>query len=149
MGYGTKVTGYITIVPPLNAAELREHPGFQLTATGQARWGRGYQQECYIEVERHTEPTTEGETVTLTGPRILIVGPDESFSRNLEEQLQAIVTEYYPLGHEFAGYLQLLGEDGDIWRIVVQGDCVTEVRPKLVWPGDDELKEQASSHSEP
>ena len=65
MGYGTKVTGHLTIVPPLNAAELRQHPEFQ--DRDDRGMGRS-SQECYIEVERHTETTTEGENVTLTGP---------------------------------------------------------------------------------
>ena len=133
MGYGIRVTGHLTIVPPLNAEELRQHPEFQLRDFGMGRSN----QECYVEVERHTDTTPTGETVTLTGPRILVVSPDEEFNRSrLEEQLQAIVTEYYPLGHRFTGYLQLLGEDGDIWRLVDQEGVVKEVRPVLVWPDD-------------
>ena len=134
MGYGQRVTGHFTIVPPLNAEEIRRYPEFYYA---RARTSRPYQ-ECYLDVERHTTTTLLGETVTLSCPRVLIISPDEDLSRpGLDEQLQSIVSAYP--GHRFTGFLQLTGEDGDITRIIVENDAIREIRPVLVWPGEAEL----------
>jgi hypothetical protein len=129
MGYGSEVSGSITITPPLTAAELRAHPEFVFKDDYRSK------QECYIDVMREVTATDEGEHVRLVGTDILVTSPDESFSRrNLEDQLQDIVSEYYPLGHKFTGYFEFTGEDGDKWRLVVRDEKVTEIRPVLVWP---------------
>ena len=36
--------------------------------------------------------------------------------------------------HEFSGYLEFLGEDGERWRYVVKGREVMEIKPELAWP---------------
>jgi hypothetical protein len=132
MGYGSRVTGHITIVPPLNAMELRASPQFQKQEDHFTP-----NQECYVEVERQTGTTLEGETVKLSGPRVLVTYPDESFSRyRLEEQLQMITSSYFPLGHQFTGYFELTSEDGDKWRLVVRDGVVKEIKPELIWPDE-------------
>jgi hypothetical protein len=133
MSYGSKVTGHITIVPPLNAMELRASRQFQKEGC----FSGGPDQECYVEVERQTETTLEGETVKLSGPRVLVTSPDSSFSRyKLEEQLQMITSSYYPLGHQFTGYFELTSEDDDKWRLVVRDGVVKEIKPELIWPDE-------------
>ncbi len=129
MGYTTTVLGHITIVPELNAAELRQHPELQKVSDND----HPSHQECYIEVERHTTTTLEGETVKLSGPRILVTDPDSDFSRyGLDEQLKQIVSAYP--SHRFTGYLELHGEDGGQTRLVVKDGAILEIEPVITWP---------------
>ena len=132
MSYGIKVRGAFMIEPPLTAAELRDHPEFT------EDW-KNTQKECYIVVDRAVQAAEDGENVVMRGVSVAVTSPDDAFSRSgLNPQLQAIIVAYP--GHEFTGFLELTGQDGDKSRLVVRDGVLIEQQPRLVWP--DEIRGQ-------
>ncbi len=132
MSYDSKVAeGVITISPPLTLTQLREHP--ELLKNNRHR----YIQDAYVAVSESVVATDDGDLIKKAGHAIEIPDAGTPISRyNLEKDLQAIVDAFD--GHEFPGYLELLDEDGDRWRLIVRNRVVVTISPVTSWPGPED-----------
>jgi hypothetical protein len=133
MGRSVTVGGRIRISPPLDTKEIREHP--QLCEESTLNNFR----EAWVEVTEFREETEAGDLVTKSGA--YIVSGDDSFSHwELTPEVQEIV-DSFP-GHSWGGYLECFNSDdgGETWRLYVREGRVKEIRPKIVWPDDEEVE---------
>lgn len=132
MGYYSTGEGQFTITPPLNGKELRGLPNFERTADTEQTLGYG--PEVKVEVREDTTYNDDGsETIRRTGTSV-VLEYDGLSAKNYytKEQLQALVNEYP--GHQFEGYFEFVGEDGERWREIVKDRKVIEVKPEMRWP---------------
>lgn len=133
MSYSNRYSGEITITPPLNVAEIR---GF----TALYDWSDSF--DAHLRIDRDESVAVEGESVliTITETADAIVGPDEPCNgHDVQAQIQAII-DMFP-GHEFAGHIQVDWDPGfgePPVRYVVRDRRVVEVKPQMVWPGDED-----------
>jgi hypothetical protein len=124
MGYTSTAEGVIKISPPLSHQDLKGVPDF----IGD--------DEAEVELVI-TEAEVETDQGTLINRQASVVRPKdegEDWKRYYtDNQLQTLVAAFP--GHEFHGYFEFLGEDGERWRTVLKGREVHEyVRPELRWP---------------
>lgn len=127
MGYNTRLEGSIKIIPPLSAAELREHPEVSNSDS----------RSVAVPVVKQRKDTDEGYTVVLEGREITPTTDEEHKAYGLIDEL-CDYANFYP-GHEYSGYIYCYGEEsGDIWRVSIKDGKVLEERPKIVWPDGTE-----------
>lgn len=126
MGYENHFTGAITITPPLTWAEIRNGPGVS---------------DVSVRIVEETVDTDTGQNKVLTGDAIVPLPMGRYSGYSVTEDIQAIVDHYAPLGHHFAGYIEMQPdpgfEDQRPSRYVVRGGCVKQIQAQLVWPDDE------------
>lgn len=133
MSNPTRVTGRITITPPLTWSEFRNHPLYNANYDVS---------EVKLAVEETTVETVDGEAIARTATG-LVASTDESFNfPDLIEHVQAAVDAL--TGREFGGRLDCHSEDGGPWRVEVRGRRAVGVEPRLMWPEDEALFEAAA-----
>lgn len=127
MGYNTRVTGRITIDPPIpwgvvsGSEFLPPHLG-----GGERNWGLRFV------IREDTVDTDEGRSTKLSA--VGVEAPKEPFKAySIQEELQSVVTEFGE-GHQFEGFLHCEGdEQGDVWRLMVEDGQVVKVTSRVVW----------------
>lgn len=127
MGYRTRVTGELDIVPPLTYPELKNN-----------RWYYDGGEANYYELRINTIETPVD---TPEGPLLKIVGVSASYGQDaepfkaysMESNLQDLA-DSLPKGTKLTGYLERMGEDGQQSRVYVRDGKVETVVPKIVWP---------------
>jgi hypothetical protein len=133
MGNPTRVSGRITITPPLTWSEFKDSRLLN---------GRYDESEVMLDVEEETLDTESGQVIRklATG---LVASSEESFNfYDLVEHTQAAI-DAFP-GREFGGRLDCDSEDGGPWRVEVQDGRAVMVEPKLMWPDDEASFEAAA-----
>lgn len=128
MGYNTRLSGQITISPPLRWTQYKDSPFY---GSEQARDnGKGI---CLVE-QRDVVDTDDGPLEKRTATRVVFAWDYPVKLYNAVDELQALVDEYP--GHEFIGEFRAEGEDfGDIWLLRVNDDRKAErVLPTITWP---------------
>lgn len=125
MGYYTRVTGEISIEPPLTWAEVQQHINFATTANYNVR----------LHLDEETVDTDEGQLIRKTAAAIVPVTDDSFKAYQLVEHVQQFMNEYP--SHTFTGRLECEGEEaGDLWRVVIRDGRAVKVEPRIVWPED-------------
>ena len=126
MGNLTTVTGEIHITPPLTWKEIRAKD--YIDGYYEGTWGA-----VTLCVSSDETETDDGTVIKREGVAILPSENDRPYKAyNLEARVQAII-QHFP-GHDFNGYLECLGEDGELWRIYAKGRKTRKVKPEIVWP---------------
>ena len=128
MSASTTLTGTIRIEPPIPAAALIDSVFLPHDATPP-----GLTCPCESCIDESTpcvvlELDGQGSAVDVV-PRW--DHDDDSFEE-LVDELQALVTAYPD--HAFHGLFELTHDDGDFWRVVVDGKTVVEHHPTITWP---------------
>jgi hypothetical protein len=133
MSGDTRITGAITIDPPLTWAQTRDSIWLNTKRDPERDWYR----EVWLRVVEDLRDTDDGVIAVRTVDAIDPV-PGETNGYTLTEQVQRIVDEIGP-GHAFGGYLECTwrGAPMETWRVVVRDGTVAEVHPQVFWPGDD------------
>lgn len=126
MGYCTRVTGEISIEPPLTWNEFKD---------SQFADGADSSMDVRLNVTEETVDTDEGQLIRKTAA-VLIPSWDDSFKAyHLLEHVQRAIDEFP--SHTFTGRLDCEGEEsGDLWRVVVRNGQATKVEPQLIWPDE-------------
>lgn len=121
MGYNTRITGNIEIVPPLKPAEIKRLPEFN---------------DVRIATATETIETEDGdELVRYTRTAIVPDSDDRYRAYSVVEEVQAIIDAHPDRG--FYGYLEGRGEDDyDLWRLSVRDGKAVKTMARIVW--DDE-----------
>jgi hypothetical protein len=128
MGNLTTVTGEIHITPPLTWKEIRAKD--YTDGYHEGTWGA-----VILSIASEATETDEGTVTTREGVAILPAVDDKPYKAyNLEARVQAII-QHFP-GHDFNGYLECLGEEGELWRVYAKGRKTRKVKPEIVWPED-------------
>lgn len=127
MGYYTRYDGEISIDPPLTWAEIRNSawaPG------GNSRWN------VKLAITEEAIDTDEGPLTRRTSAGLVPLVED-GYKGDIVAHVQAAI-DAFP-GHAFSGRFDCEGEDsGDIWRLVVRNGRAEKVKPRIVWPDEDE-----------
>lgn len=142
MSYGTSITGHLTITPPLTFDEIRTSPYF---------WP-GHGVTCTMSYCRHIQPEASYVTTGAGQNRTAVAVEATNTGHrgdDLLSDLQAVI-DAHP-GHEFTGHLLGMGDSyGDMWILVVRDRRVTELHPRITWPGAEPRDELTDlSHVEP
>ncbi|MFG3439894.1 DUF6205 family protein [Nonomuraea sp. NPDC047897] len=131
MGYTSRLSGEITINPPIPWGELQGSPFVRTPDNDE--WDR-------LTWLRLVEDTVETDDGTLIRKQAIAIRPseaDELRVHGLDRDVQAIIDAH--LGHTFEGLMLVRGEESpDIWRVSVQDGCAVEERPRIVWPDGTE-----------
>lgn len=127
MGYYTRFSGEVRIVPPLTWAEVKDSP-----------WLSPEEGDLMLRLDVEEEPGTDGSAVTRTrrtAGAIVPIREDAYRGYHADDHLQEIV-EAFP-GHEFTGHISAEGEEaGDLWRLAVRDGKAVRDEPRILWPGD-------------
>jgi hypothetical protein len=137
MGYYSRLSGELTINPPLKWGQFRDSEFFDDRAN--ENWRNGY--ACIrFRVERDTAETDEGKREVITAVAVEPSTEDSMKVYELKVELQRLV-DAFPV-HEFTGEFLIEGEEsGDIWKLVVDDNRkAAEIHPRIVWPDGSELR---------
>ena len=133
MGYNTTVTGEIRIEPPLKWADFKESP-FNRTSADAYDGTKNVE----LRVETETVETEDGPLMRKTAVAVIPAWGGHGKFYNLIEHVQQAI-KAFP-GHTFTGRLECEGEDNsDMWRVVIRDGRAVELKPRIVWPDDDEV----------
>jgi Family of unknown function (DUF6205) len=134
MGYLTRITGRISIDPPLTYAEIKASglrtddlcPGCEKRDT-----------DLMIEICVSRVEDECGIRVLYTGVALLPVSSDRFKAYGVNDEFKAFIERFR--NKSFSGHLEGRGEDdGDIWRLVVVAGSPRTLAPKLLWPKAEE-----------
>lgn len=125
MGNLTTITGEILITPPLTWKEIRAKD--YIDGYHEGTWGA-----VTVCISSEETETDEGTVIRREGVSVIPSedGPYKAY--NLEARIQQII-QHFP-GHDFNGYLECLGEEGELWRVYVKNRKTRKVKPEIVWP---------------
>ncbi|TKK84594.1 hypothetical protein FDA94_28610 [Herbidospora galbida] len=131
MGYYTRHTGEISIVPPLAWSEIKDSPFVCLP--GQ----RGYGRDLKIVLDETTEETSDGTLIRRRGIAIAPVTTEPMKGYRIVEELQSLLN-CHAEGQRFIGFIEAEGEDpGDLWRLMVKDGQAVQIKPRIIWPDED------------
>ena len=124
MGYTSTAEGEIKISPPLCHWELRALPDL----------GQPYGEELDLVIRTLEVEEDTGTLVTKFASVVRPLDGDSNLKRyNTADQLKVLVKAFPE--HNFSGYFEFLGEDGERWRTVMKdGRVIDNVKPELRWP---------------
>lgn len=122
MSYKCRVTGVITITPPLNWAQTRKVQ--EVTSARRIPL-------LALHVDTEAAHTDECEILTHTCQTLTGAYDYEHSTYGIDECLQQVM-DLCP-GHAFTGYLEGSGEEG-VWRLGVIDGKAARVTPELTWP---------------
>lgn len=127
MGLYTRVTGKITIDPPLSHAEIRRAANF-VPAAGHS-WA---ERDVIIQVNVEVRTTDEGELHVTRGTAI--VGYEDTYKAyHIEEHLTEL-SKMFSKEHTFLGHLYGAVETGEFWRASIDPSGARLEYAKLMWP---------------
>jgi uncharacterized protein DUF6205 len=130
MGYVTRFTGEIVIVPPIPWGKIQNSPF--LPDSAKARDGR----DLKFRIQEEAVDTDEGRLYRRSAVALVSTWDDDARGYDIVEHLQEAV-DAFP-AHEFSGRLDCEGEEtGDLWRLEVHDRRAVKVRPRIVWPNGD------------
>lgn len=130
MGYYTRVTGEISIEPPLTWQEFKDSPFLPGSPNDNTNY------DVRLHTDEETVDTDEGQPVRKTANAVLPRWDDSFKAYHLIDHVQAVI-DAFP-GHTFTGRLECEGEDNtDMWRVVVRDGRAVKVEPRIVWPDED------------
>ena len=123
MGYYSRISGEISVHPPLRWSEVKDTPFISQSRSRLLR----------IRIEEETQPVDDGEIITRRGVCIEDDIGDSAKYYNLEAELSEIA-ETYP-DHRFDGYIVRVGEsNGDIERYSIHKGRVQTEQAIVTWP---------------
>lgn len=122
----TRITGEITITPPLTWREFKDSRFFDPPSSG------SNVPEVKLKVEETSRDTDEGEVFVRLAVA-LVPERDEQKAYHLTEHVQEAV-DGFP-DHEFGGHLECFSpEYEELWRIVVRNGTAHNIKPVITWP---------------
>lgn len=132
MGYYTRVTEEIVIVPPIPWEDIKDSP-FLPDNAGRSN---DYRDVKFRIVEEAVD-TPEGRLYKRSAAAVEPAWEDSFKAYYIVEHLQELV-DAYP-NHQFTGFLYGEGEENDdIWRLLVNKDRrAVQIKPRMVWPDDE------------
>lgn len=117
MGYEARFSGEIAITPPLTWAEIRTSPGLE---------------DLRIRVHEDVTDTPAGQNRVLTGVAVAAAHDFPYGGYGMLSELEALARAHFRR-HEFAGFIEALGDEGDRWRITIcDGHAVRQVG-RVAW----------------
>ena len=126
MGYYSDWEGEITITPPIPWKDIKDSH-FRPTPAYQS------QVNLQFSVTEEAKELEEGTFYRKVATAVVVSHPSESKNYYVTQNLQEILNAHP--GHQFTGYFEAVGEDGERWRVVITSDRIaTEIKPELVWP---------------
>jgi hypothetical protein len=129
MGYYTRASGELEIQPSLTWTEIKDTPFLVNDNDNDNLW--------IVDVEEEQEDVEGGLLIHRRGTAVVPRYGDESRKYyDAETDLNQLV-QTFP-GHEFIGYFELVGEDGERSRLKVINGRVKRFEPRLVWPEGSE-----------
>lgn len=140
-GYDTRVTGAISIEPPLTWLELRDNPvarGKMPVAVRDSRERRrGVRRDldARVRVDEVEVETPDGPLIRREGVAIVAANEGAYGAYDLTSDVELIV-QAFP-GHGYRGYLECRSED-EMWRVIVRDGRAVEVRPGTAWPHEQD-----------
>lgn len=125
MGNLTTIAGEIHITPPLTWKEIRDKGYIDGFPEGQ--WSA-----VRLVVSSEETETDDGTVTRKEGVAVIPseVGPYKAY--NLEARVQRIIKDFPR--HSFHGYLECVGDEGELWRVYAKNREVRKVEPEIVWP---------------
>ena len=143
MGYNTRVTGEIQIMPPITYREMQVM-GLKKTDIPYANANLYYllrdrnYADVAVRVELQQRDTDEGVLTAVAGVAIVPAWEDEFKAYTIEEDLRAIVTALNKVSpgvaRTFHGRLDGEGEENtDMWRLKVVNGEVKIFHATIVW----------------
>lgn len=132
MGYKANFSGEITITPPVAWAEIRQPLGDRVL------------QDLRIRQDEDVQHSDESQVKVITG---VAVEPATTYGSGygMVDDLQALV-DAHGGSHQFTGYIEATGEEGDKWRLAVRGGQAVQVEPRIIWP-DEETADDAAGEA--
>lgn len=131
MSYANHYTGAITITPPLNRRQVIEvHNGHHISLTDVA-----------LRITEEETESADGEFITIRTSADAIIPLDIHYTGyNLASDIQSVI-DHFP-DHTFSSHIEVQW-DADFQetlpaRYVIQNRKVVQVRPRLVWPDEDD-----------
>jgi hypothetical protein len=129
MGYNTRIEGEITISPPLTFAEI-EASGLDIRDP----WSS--ESNVRLRVDSREVKTDRGILTEKTAAALIPAMEDPFKAYRIVEDVQAFAAAFAGT-HDLAGYFECVGDDdGDIWRLEVNGGRVRRIRAAILWPED-------------
>lgn len=142
-GYDVRVTGAITIEPPLTWPEIRDNPVVRglnpSVADRRHRVPTRRNLDARVQVDEVEVNTANGTLIRREGVAIVASQSGPYAAYDLLPDVELIASTFPD--HSFRGYLECRSED-DVWRIIIRDGKATEVRPGAAWP--HELEDVAS-----
>lgn len=130
MTYNNHVSGVIGIDPPLTHSEINKvRDGFCPTI-----------RDVKLRITGEETESDDGTSVTIRAIADAVVPLDGPYTgNNIVDDLQTLI-DYFS-NHEFKGHFEVHWDPGYgdplPTRYYIAGRRVVEVRPKLVWPGEE------------
>jgi Family of unknown function (DUF6205) len=134
MGYLTRITGRISIHPPLTYAEIKASG---LRTDGLCPGCEKRDTDLMIEIRVSRVEDECGIRVLYAGVALLPASSDRFRADGVDDEFKAFINKF--CGKSFSGYLEGRGEgDDDIWRLVVVAGSPRILSPTLAWPKAEE-----------
>lgn len=135
MSYTTDFTGEIRINPPIPWAEIKNSPFTE--RTDHYTWYPD-SKDVKFEIEEIFTETDQGTLITRSAVAVISAEQEEPRGRDTTKHLQELIDAHGD-GRTFTGHLDAAGERaGDLWRLQVRNGRAVVVKPRIVWPDDDE-----------
>jgi hypothetical protein len=131
VGGDARITGRISIAPPITWGELHDKPWAHQS-------GNGHYPDVVVNLTTTKETTPDGEVFHHAGTEIITTGHETS-AYHLLDELNRIVTTFdaTPDGtrRTFTGFFHVVWAHGDeVYRVVIRDGRAVEVKPQIVWP---------------
>jgi hypothetical protein len=136
-GYDIRVTGKISIEPPLSWPEIRDNPvvrGLEPVTRRNSRTARR-NLDARVQVDEVEVDTPHGMLIRREGVAIVPSQNGAFAAYDLASDVELIASTFPD--HAFRGYLECRSEE-DVWRVIIRDGKATEVRPGAAWPHESE-----------
>lgn len=84
-----------------------------------------------IRFNEETRDTPDGRTTIITGVAVMPTYSEGS-GYDMVDELQSLLNAFDG-DHEFTGYIEAVGEEGDRWRLLVRDGQAVQVYPRIIW----------------
>lgn len=131
MGYYSDWDGEITITPPIPWKDIKD----SVWLPGSVKnYSAGYaNRDICFRINSEFVETEDGTLTRKEAVAVEVAYPDHGKNYHVVENLQDIL-DAHP-GHQFTGYLEAVGEDGERWRVVITSKrAALSIAPEVVWP---------------
>ena len=135
MSYTGRVTGYLSVKPPMKWSQIKDSKFF----IENKAVGRGTPRIAMC-VDRDDRETDEGVNTVLTCRTIGPLRDTPYDARQMEDDVAELVAAFPD--HAFRGELVVDSEDfgGDVWRVVSDEEGVRKEVALLLWPDGSKVE---------
>ena len=131
MRYSVDIQGKMTIDPPLTYKQLRDLPLYIEYAKD-----NDLGPDVAFQITDTLVEDNEGDLVHRRRANAIVPAEGDTQGRSIVNDINLVIDSFPE--HTLTGRFDLMGEDGQQWRVFIRDGRAVKVSPEITWPEDSE-----------